>query len=539
METTVEGLCNAMARCQFLPADRIRDLRQRWLLEAAAMGGNVGGNLERFTAWLVLQQVATEHQIAVISRGNGQQLFLGPYRISERIGKGRMAGVYKATHTTGVTVAVKVLPPSKAAKRDLLARFQREVKLALSVKHPNVVRSFHTAEHKGLHYLVMEHLEGETLEDVLERRRKLPVGEAVSLVHQALLGLQAIHEQNLVHRDLKPANLMLVGSQPQRATSAALKILDLGMGRALFDDEEGPPQFDLTRPGEMLGSAAYLSPEQAKDAHNIDIRSDIYSLGCVLYHALAGEPPFADVSHVRQLLRHATEAPRPITQHTPEVPSGVQQVLEWMLAKDPAKRYPTPARAAQALEMFFAANNVPPPADDRLGAYLQWVDTFDSTSEALAALANAPTLVAQPAPAPGVPVARPVGNLPPTVTFEEIPEAAVLPGPVHEVSVDLADARTLDLPQTKPPRDRKGPPPLPGRKREESPRGRKNADEPIRMRRKPDRGEDEDEDEEDAEPARMLGMRPRELMVLTIGLLSIFALGVLGLLGWLVYRWIR
>ena len=204
METTVEDLCNVMNRCQFLPTEQIRDLRQRWLQEA----GNNAGRIDRFAAWLVSQKVATEYQVGVLSRGNGSQLFVGPYRILERVGRGRLAGVYKATHVSGAVVAVKILPPSKAAQPASLARFQRELGLAVSVRHPNVIRSYHGGENKGLHYLVMEHLEGETLEDALARRKRLPVAEAAGVVHQALLGLQAIHEQGLVHRDLRSGNLM-------------------------------------------------------------------------------------------------------------------------------------------------------------------------------------------------------------------------------------------------------------------------------------------------------------------------------------------
>src|SRR5215213_9990205 len=111
METTVEAFCNAMSRCRFLPPEQIRDLRQRWLNEPGA-GRN---QVDRFAAWLVAQQVATEYQVGVLSRGNGSQLIIGPYRVLERIGRGRMAGVYKATHTSGAVVAIKILPPSKAA----------------------------------------------------------------------------------------------------------------------------------------------------------------------------------------------------------------------------------------------------------------------------------------------------------------------------------------------------------------------------------------------------------------------------------------
>src|SRR5262249_46314099 len=152
--------------------------------------------------------------------------------------KGRMAGVYKAVHSLGQVVAIKVLPPSKAKLPQLLARFQREARLALRLKHPNVVRAFQMGEANGLHYLVMEYLEGETLDEVLQRRGKLPAVEAVPLIYQALLGLEHIHKQGLVHRDLKPGNLMLVrpANGCDTTLGGTLKILDIGLGKALYDE---------------------------------------------------------------------------------------------------------------------------------------------------------------------------------------------------------------------------------------------------------------------------------------------------------------
>src|SRR5262249_2668444 len=159
---------------------------------------------------------------------------------------------------------------------------------------------------------------------------KLPPAEAVRLLHQALLGLQHLHEQGLVHRDLKPGNLMLVPARaegkPDHTLNATVKIMDIGLGRALFD--QGTPgrarTFQLTNEGAIVGTPDYLAPEQARDARQADVRADIYSLGCVLNHALTGQPPFVDTNLVRQLVRHATETPRPLRDVDPAIPAGLQ-----------------------------------------------------------------------------------------------------------------------------------------------------------------------------------------------------------------------
>src|SRR5262249_35474329 len=139
-----------------------------------------------------------------------------------------------AVTSRGEPVALKILPPSKAKKPELLARFQRESKMATQLRHANIVRTYDVGEHNSINFMVMEYLEGETLEDVLKRRVKLPVAEAVHVVHQALLGLQHIHEQGMIHRDLKPANLMLIGPSGNTLKST-VKILDIGLGRETFD----------------------------------------------------------------------------------------------------------------------------------------------------------------------------------------------------------------------------------------------------------------------------------------------------------------
>jgi len=204
----------------------------------------------------------------------------------------------------------------------------------------------------------------------------------VRIVYQALLGLQHLHELGMVHRDIKPSNLMLVpGGTPgpnDTTLRSTVKILDMSLGRALSDDslDENAEEPQLTTEGTLLGTPDYMAPEQARDAHNADIRADIYSLGCVLYHLIAGQSPFPDSNIISQMIRHASEAARPLKDFNPAVPDGLQQIVSWMMAKDPAKRYPTPERAAQALQVFLAAEAAPianPEAEAKMQSFLTWL----------------------------------------------------------------------------------------------------------------------------------------------------------------------
>jgi serine/threonine protein kinase len=382
MDYTVENICGLLIRSKLLTADEVKTVYQGWVVDAK----DAYSNVQQFTRWLAAKQYVTEYQAKLLTRGQADDFFLGDYKILDRLGQGRMAGVYKAVHASGQVVAIKVLPPSRAANSQMVARFQREARLAMRMKHPNVVRAYQLAETKGLHYLVMEYLEGETLDEVLYRRKRLPVNEAVRVVYHALVGLQHIHEQKLVHRDLKPANMMLVPAAPPNGPdttlAATVKILDFGLGRPLLDEAGvvNPANPHLTTEGVLLGTPDYLAPEQARDARATDIRADIYSLGGVLYHCLAGQPPFPDSNILGQMVRHATEKPRPVKELNATVPDGLQRVLDWMLAKDPAERYPTPERAAQALQVFLVAGSAPQKSAEeeaKMRSYLSWLETME------------------------------------------------------------------------------------------------------------------------------------------------------------------
>jgi serine/threonine protein kinase len=407
MDLSVQNLFGLVIRSRLLGPDEARAMFDRWQAEAKDGAANVA----EFARWMVANRYLTEYQATLLARGHADCFFLDQYKVLDRLGRGRMAGVYKALHSLGQTVAIKVLPPSKAKDAMLLARFQREARLALKLKHPNVVRTFQVGAAGGLNYLVMELLDGETLEDVLGRRRRLPPAEAVRVAYQALLGLQHMYEQGMVHRDIKPANLMIVpaGTPGPADTTlgSTVKILDMSLGRALSDEpiEEGAGEPRLTAEGTLLGTPDYMAPEQARDAHSADIRADVYSLGCVLYHMIAGQPPFPDSNIISQMMRHASEPPRPLNEFNPAVPDGLQQIVSWMLAKEPAKRYPTPERAAQALQVFLAAESPTadaPEADAKMRSYLTWLEARDGAAPAKAA---APAAAKPPKPAAAKPAA--------------------------------------------------------------------------------------------------------------------------------------
>ncbi len=456
VEFKVENLGGFLIRSKLMSASEMQAMRERSRAEAKDPA-----HVPAFLRWLVAKNYLTEYQAGLLSRGHVDDFFLGQYKILERIGRGRMAGVYRAVHSSGQIVAIKVLPPSRAKNGQILARFQREARLAVKLKNPHVVRAFQVGEARGVHYLVMECLEGETLDEVLQRRKRLPPGEAVRLIHQALLGLQHIHEQGMVHRDLKPANLMLfpapaVGENETTAKSN-VKILDIGLAREFFDENspDMAEKMELTGEGVLLGTPDYLAPEQARDPRSIDIRADIYSLGCTLYHLITGQPPFPDKNILNQMIRHATEAPKPMAEFNAAIPEGLAQIADWMMAKQPAQRYPTPARAAQALDAFLmvtADSARPTEESPQMRKYLTWLEIADKPGEDAdatipppAIIPNVPKIAAAPAHARSNPVQQAAPQRRKNRTGGKVAEPApVAPAVAVPLPADPAPAANAD-----------------------------------------------------------------------------------------------
>jgi non-specific serine/threonine protein kinase len=282
--------------------------------------------------------------------GPGAQV--GPYKLEAAIGAGGMGEVFRAVDTRlHRTVAVKFLLSGEAHSAQR-GRFLREARAASALNHPNIVTLYDISCHEGADFLVMEYVQGQTLEDLIP-----PGGlscEKISRIGaQIASALQAAHEAGIVHRDVKPANVMVT-------SNLQVKVLDFGIARITAHEDNGAALAQFTVPGMVVGTAAYMSPEQTR-GEALDGRSDIFSLGCVLYKAATGRLPFQGASHMEIMHRIATAAPESARSLRPELPRELDRLISWCLEKDPRNRPASAAEVADCLRPVTAPVPVPFP----------------------------------------------------------------------------------------------------------------------------------------------------------------------------------
>ena len=262
-------------------------------------------------------------------------LFDGRYRIVRKLGSGGMADVYLAEdEELGRRIAIKILNDRHANDESFVERFRREAKNAAGLSHPNIVSIYDRGEAEGTYYIAMEYLDGRSLKELVVARGPLPISDAIDATRQVLAALRFAHRKGVVHRDIKPHNVMA-------DADGRLKVTDFGIARA------GVSQ--MTEAGSIIGTAQYLSPEQARGAP-VDQRSDLYSVGVVLYEMLTGTTPFSGESPVEIAMKHLSDPPRPPSVERSDIPPDLDMIVLRALAKDPDDRFQTAEEMDAELE---------------------------------------------------------------------------------------------------------------------------------------------------------------------------------------------
>jgi eukaryotic-like serine/threonine-protein kinase len=310
-------------------------------------------------------------------------LFDGRYRIVRKLGSGGMATVYLAEdQELGRGVAIKILNERHANDEQFVERFRREAKNAAGLSHQNIVSVFDRGEAEGTYYIAMEHLKGRNLKELLGARGPAPVHIAVDVGRQVLAALGHAHKNGIVHRDIKPHNVMIDDDR-------RVKVTDFGIARA------GASQ--MTEAGSIVGTAQYLSPEQARGT-GVDQRSDLYSVGVVLYELLTGKLPFTGESPVEIAMKHLSDTPLPPSELNPEVPEELDKVVMRALAKDPARRYQSAEQMDADLERVARGLGVSPETDETATQIIAGVNAMPTQ------ISRAPTIAQSPPAYPAEPV---------------------------------------------------------------------------------------------------------------------------------------
>ncbi len=329
--STTADLLNLIRKSGIVPPDRL----------ASVDPAELPSDPHKAAGVLIRKGVVTRFQAQQLLQGRHKGFRLGPHVILDQLGRGGMGAVYLAEHLDlHRKVAVKVLVVGKDDDAKLAAeRFLREARAAAALDHPNIVRIFDVSRHNDVSYLVMEYVDGETLQQTLDRDGSIPHTAAADAIAQAAAGLQHAYEKGFIHRDIKPGNLI-------RERSGAVKILDMGLARAVANAADRlTERLDA---GAVVGTADFIAPEQAMNDLPIDVRADIYSLGATFFALITGTPPFQGTT-AQKLLQHQIKSAPHLSSVDTTLPNGMAAVVAKMLAKKPEDRFQTPAEIIAAL----------------------------------------------------------------------------------------------------------------------------------------------------------------------------------------------
>jgi serine/threonine-protein kinase len=326
VHTNSQNFLANLRQSGLIPAER---------LAAALLDVPLTGRGKPVARALMKKGLLTRFQAQLLLLGRTSGFVLGQYRILDLVGQGGMGRVYKAEHTTmGRTVALKVLAPRHMKTAKARELFKREVWATARLMHPNIITAHDANKIGGRHYLVMEFIDGPNLNRLVRERGPLPIGMACDIVRQVASGLQYAHEQGMIHRDIKPSNVLLQTSGTALSSGYTAKIVDFGLAF---------PRGEWKGGAMTVGTPDYLSPEQARNLPTVDIRSDLYGLGCTFYYLLTGQVPFPGGTPQEKLIRQTKDEPTPIDQLRPDIPQEVANIVRSLMAKEPAHRYQIPA----------------------------------------------------------------------------------------------------------------------------------------------------------------------------------------------------
>jgi serine/threonine protein kinase len=381
----VEGFLKTVLRSRLLNREQLqealRDVPKEQREDPRALAEHLvrKGKLSRFQAGKLL-------------KGTGKGLVMAHFQVLSPIGRGGMGTVYLARdERSGELVALKLLPPSRWRGEDrLLARFQREMEISRRVAHPHLAWTYEAGLWRGVYYLAMEYIPGKNLSRIVADSGPLRVPRAARLMAEVASALEHAHNQGLIHRDLKPSNILITPRDHA-------KVLDLGL--ALVHGEKAETTV-VGGQGYIVGTMDYIAPEQTTDSAGVDRRSDIYSLGCTLYFALSGQPPFPGGTSREKIYRHRGEEPTPLLEVQPSVPAGFAELIHKMMAKDPAERPPSMAAVEEELRAWAAGEPALPmdqPEDPQFVEAVAAVQAAEPSAEySLPSLSSPELTVAAP-----------------------------------------------------------------------------------------------------------------------------------------------
>src|SRR6185437_1616975 len=276
-------------------------------------------------------------QAEMLLKGKAPSLIFGHYVLMNRLGEGGMGAVFQARHLRlGRIDAVKVIRSDKITSKLIARRFLREIRLTADLNHPHIIKALDAGQVGPQLYLATEYVRGEDLTATVRRDGPFSVADACLAAYQTALALQHIHERGFIHRDLKPSNIM------REERTRTVKLLDLGLSGSLNGmPETGSYAGNLTRDGVMLGTPDFMPPEQARDPHGVDIRADLYGLGCTFFYILTGRTPY-EGSAVEKLVQHASSPPPELVLPKAPTPPALAAIVARTMAKRPEDRFPTP-----------------------------------------------------------------------------------------------------------------------------------------------------------------------------------------------------